>query len=591
MRFSGWNFKFVLFASRKQTTQYVSICFSHISSLGMVVWSFDMLWETFRGISLSHVGNSKSPWLVPQAMLSYLSKPNAELKPGTWVPDNGHSKTGTSGTRSNKQTQRGRKGWQRTEKEMAINKTKRPGSICSTTQRNLPSIDLVRNWLTKVTLEWMFQAVGLCTAVFVVVPHIFVWGSCFWFCIPPPPPLLRLLLRLLRPLLRSHTHTIFHTQLLLHTIFHTQLLLHTIFHTPILSHTIFHTIFHTPTLSHTIFHTPTLSPTIFHTPTLSHTHYLSHQHIQLSLTYNFVSHHLCHTPTLSQSLSHNYLSHTTLLPTIFHTQLCRTPPPLSHTICFAWQASLCAAGVALGDIHLRFAWQVWHLVTFTFVSCGRRGTYGTGLRFAWQAWPLWHWAGSSGALGRAGAHLVTGDAAQLCVAGMALGDIHFRFAWQVCHLATSTCVLRGRRGTWSLPLWHLATCTFVSRGRCGTWSHSPSFCVAGLALMTSCWLLVATHHLSHSIFVTHNFHTPPLSRTIFHTPSVSHTIFQTKLCHTPSFTQNFVTHHLSRYSYHVVLLWSLWPKQKFPAVISPLKPKYYWLSVTGVSAKHAVLLK
>ena len=19
-------------------------------------------------------------------------------------------------------------------------------------------------------------------------PHIFVWGSCFWFCIPPPPP-------------------------------------------------------------------------------------------------------------------------------------------------------------------------------------------------------------------------------------------------------------------------------------------------------------------------------------------------------------------------------------------------------------------
>ena len=28
---------------------------------------------------------------------------------------------------------------------------------------------------------------------------------------------------------------------------------------------------------------------------------------------------------------------------------------------------------------LRFAWQAWHLKTSTFVFCGRRGTYGTGL--------------------------------------------------------------------------------------------------------------------------------------------------------------------------------------------------------------------
>ena len=329
MRFSGWNFKFVLFASRKQTTQYVSICFSHISSLGMVVWSFDMLWDIFRGISLSHVGNSKSPWLVPQAMLSYLSKPNAELKPGTWVPDNGHSKTGTSGTRSNKQTQRGRKGWLRTEKEMAINKTKRPGSICSTTQRNPPSIDLVRNWLTRVTLEWMFQAVGLCTAVFVVFPHIFVWGSCFWFCIPPPPPLLRLLLRLLRPLLRSHTHHLSHTTPSSHY------LSHTIFVTHYLSHHLSHTSFVTHHLSHTNFVTHHLSHTNFVTQ-LS----LTHQHIQLSFTYNFVSHHLCHTPSfthqLCPNLCHTTIFHTTLSHTIFHIQLCLTQSftynYLSHTI-------------------------------------------------------------------------------------------------------------------------------------------------------------------------------------------------------------------------------------------------------------------
>ena len=42
-------------------------------------------------------------------------------------------------------------------------------------------------------------------------------------------------------------------------------------------------------------------------------------------------------------------------------------------------AALCVAGVALGDIHLRFTWQAWHLVTSTFVLRGRRGTCGTGL--------------------------------------------------------------------------------------------------------------------------------------------------------------------------------------------------------------------
>ena len=45
-------------------------------------------------------------------------------------------------------------------------------------------------------------------------------------------------------------------------------------------------------------------------------------------------------------------------------------------------AALCVAGVALGDIHLRFTWQARHLATSTFVLRGRRGTYGTG----WRAW-------------------------------------------------------------------------------------------------------------------------------------------------------------------------------------------------------------
>ena len=44
--------------------------------------------------------------------------------------------------------------------------------------------------------------------------------------------------------------------------------------------------------------------------------------------------------------------------------------------------SFCVAGVAQPDIHLRFTWQAWHKLTSTFVSRGRRGTYGTG----WRAW-------------------------------------------------------------------------------------------------------------------------------------------------------------------------------------------------------------
>ena len=184
-----------------------------------------------------------------------------------------------------------------------------------------------------------------------------------------------------------------------------------------------------------------------------------------------------------------------------------------------WRRGVLVAGVALGDIHLHFAWQAWRLVTSTVTLRGRRGTYGTGLalvarlvlgvtpwrcgvlrgrrgawrgapslcvvgvalgdihrHFAWQAWHLWHWAGSSGALG------FRCDA----VAPR-------RFAWQAWHLATCTFTLRGRRGTYDLwhwsgsggalgfrcdavaprcfawQAWHLATSTFTLRGRRGAW--------------------------------------------------------------------------------------------------------------------------
>ena len=50
-------------------------------------------------------------------------------------------------------------------------------------------------------------------------------------------------------------------------------------------------------------------------------------------------------------------------------------------------AAFCVAGVALGDIQLRFTWQAWYLETSTFVSRGRRGTYGTGLALVARSVP------------------------------------------------------------------------------------------------------------------------------------------------------------------------------------------------------------
>ena len=134
---------------------------------------------------------------------------------------------------------------------------------------------------------------------------------------------------------------------------------------------------------------------------------------------------------------------------------------------------LCVPDVTLGDIHLRFAWHAWHLATSTFAS--------------WQAWhlatstwhctlhytQLWQHFGSrqkklTWLWWRAWARIVARGAAPLCVAGVALGDIHLRFAWHAWHLATSTFA--------SWQAWHLATSTFVLRGRRGT-------CGIGLALV------------------------------------------------------------------------------------------------------------
>ena len=232
------------------------------------------------------------------------------------------------------------------------------------------------------------------------------------------------------------------------------------------THHLSHTISHTPSLTH-IFVNHHLSHTIFHTPSFTHTHTIFHTS---SLPTIFVNHHLSHTIFHTPSLTH----------------LCQ-PPSFTHH---------------LGDIHRgTLRGRRGHGATSTSVSRGRRGT--------WRH-PTW-----------------------FRVAGVALSDIHLRFAWQAWHLETSTCVLRGRRHL-AQPLCHIHLSHTIFVRHC--LSHN-----------------FVTHHLSPTTLSPTIFHTT-FSHTIFHTQLVthnfvthhlSHTTFHTQLCHTPSFTHNFVTHHLS----------------------------------------------
>ena len=198
---------------------------------------------------------------------------------------------------------------------------------------------------------------------------------------------------------------------------------------------------------------------------------------------------------------------------------------------FAWQAEhlsqRAGSGDALGGALGRawspvtpryFVWQAWHLAASTFTLRGRRGTWRhppslcvasvlRGMALMALGWLWWRgtlrgrhgtWRHSpplcvagvalmaAGWRWRAWARLVAGDAAVLCVAGVALGGIyHLHFAWQAWHLATSTITLRGRCGAYGIGLalvarlgalgrawspvtkrycawqvWHLATSTF-----------------------------------------------------------------------------------------------------------------------------------
>ena len=120
-------------------------------------------------------------------------------------------------------------------------------------------------------------------------------------------------------------------------------------------------------------------------------------------------------------------------------------------------AAVGVAGVALGDIGLHFVWQAWHLATLTFTSCGRRGTYGTGLALAACLVPVWCHCRRGCLCGRRGtwrhrpalcvAGVALGNTGLHFVAGVALGDIDVHSAWQAWYLLTSNVIWCGGRGT------------------------------------------------------------------------------------------------------------------------------------------------
>ena len=155
-------------------------------------------------------------------------------------------------------------------------------------------------------------------------PHIFVWGSCFWFCIPPPPPPPSAR-RLPQPTNTTCSHT-----------------------------TCPHTTCHHTTCPHTTCpHTTSPHTTCPHT-TCPHT---------------TCPHTTCH---------HTTCPHTQLVPSLCVAGVA-WHLAISILTLRGRRGRFGVAGVALGDIHLHFTWQAWHVVTSAITLRGRRGTDATGL--------------------------------------------------------------------------------------------------------------------------------------------------------------------------------------------------------------------
>ena len=207
-----------------------------------------------------------------------------------------------------------------------------------------------------------------------------------------------------------------------------------------------------------------------------------------------------------------------------------------HSAWQAWHLSCWAgSGGTLGPCWAPwspppFAWQAWHFATSTFTLRGRRGTSrhrpslcvaGVALgdmdvHSAWQMWHLSYLAGSGGALGPRWAPWSPPP-----------------FAWQAWHFATSNFTLRGRRGTYGT--YNLSTfcfgssCTYTLRTYTHAHTHTHTHAV-------SCTILSHTHiHTTFTHHCIHSFHAPPFDIHLLHTPILHHLLSLSCISH-PIFT-------------------------------------------------------
>ena len=347
----------------------------------------------------------------------------------------------------------------------------------------------------------------------------------------------------------SHTHNMFTHNLLTHNMF-----THTVSDTQLTHTQLTHT-----QLAHTqLTHTHNLLTVITHNMFTHNCWHRTYSHTQLAHTHSLLTTQLAHHTTCSHTtcshtthhttcsphslLAHNLLTHNLLTHNLLTHNLL-THNLSTRILLTQWQAwrlrHWAGSGGALESeltpwVPRPFAWQAWHLATWTVTLPGKCGTWRhgpslclagvglTALGFLW--WRAWVWVDAVGAVA-------------VCVAGVALGDMDRHFAWQAWHLATWTCTLRGRRGTWghasslfvaSVALgdmdryfawqvwhlwhwagsggalgseltpwaprpftwqaWHLATWTVTLPGRRGTWRHGRALRVAGVALTALGWL-------------------------------------------------------------------------------------------------------
>ena len=229
--------------------------------------------------------------------------------------------------------------------------------------------------------------------------------------------------------------------------------------------------------------------------------------------------------------------------------------------------SFCVVGVALMALGGALG-PAWSRVTPRHF--GRRGTWwhppwfhvavvalgDIHLRFAWQAWPLWHWAGCG--VTRHLCHTLCHTPSFTHHLWYTLFQDSFAhhlrqttsFTHPLSHPTLSHTIFDTPSFTYQIVTHHLChtifhtqlchlpsfTHGFVTHHLWHTLFHTPS--------------LSHTHHLSH--FVTHHLSTLSHTHYLSHT-TLSHTIFHTQLCHTPLCHTPSFTHHPWHTIFHTTL--------------------------------------